>query len=87
MEQTAERFAARTAMLRSEMPSHGPVQSISWLVSQKHCKNKSHRDTQFHERNESHGEIHPKLVMAYRTRAIASEEILAFTFPSNDTIF
>ena len=35
MEQTAERFAAPTVILRSEMPSHCPVQSISWLVSQK----------------------------------------------------
>ena len=35
MEQTAEQFVEPTAMLRSEMPSHCPVQSISWLVLQK----------------------------------------------------
>ena len=87
MAQTVRKSEAPVAMPRLEILSRCPALSISWRESLKHYKNKSHREKHFRKRNESHGEIHPKLVMAYRTRAIASEEILAFTFPSNDTIF
>ena len=37
-------------------PSCCSAPSISWRESQKYCKNKSHRETQFRKRNESHGE-------------------------------
>ena len=47
MARMAQKSEAPAAMPRLEILSRCPVQSILWLASQKHYKNKSHRDTHF----------------------------------------